>query len=707
MNAIAQPMPQNGAVAAGQVAAGVAGKPIDPKIAEIKARLADAMKDYFANAPRLEIAAKLMTKVSDYYDYVRECGRWSLWKKCYDNFYMGERTGGELGKQGEQDELTTMAANHFANIIDHIINQTTSQRPEFEPRAVNTDWESQAQTYVARGVLDYYNREKHLDRHLKKGVEHAVVFSEGFLFAGWDPKIGEDYMPDPDDADAPTLKAGDIVFKNFMPIHVVREVGKLSAASNNWHILVDFKNKYDMAAKYPDLADRIVKLSISNEDRENFFFKNWEVKESDDIAVYTFVHDKSPAVPEGRLVEFLSGDLVTIDSPLPYDDVPIYRICPKDQEGTGFGYTVAFDMLVIQQAINALYSTITTNQEQFGVQNIAMPKGGGINVKQLIGGLNLVEYDPALGKPEALDLLKTPKEVFEFISKLETLMETIAGVNSVVRGQPEASLKSGAALALIASQAIQFNSGLQQAYAQLLEDSGTCIVKILQRYANVPRMALIAGKSQRALMRAFSKKDIAKISRVAVDMGNPLSRTTAGKLQIADTLMDKGLIKTAEEYLTVLNTGKLEPLIEGQTAQILLIRAENESLGNGEAAPVLATDDHRLHIIEHQTILASPEARRDAKVVQTALEHIQEHIVQLKSADPILLSLYGQPIVPPAGGPGGPPPPPPPGGGSGTPPPPASEVLSNENPINKEAADLPSMPKNPASGEKFSPAAGQ
>lgn len=697
--------------AAAAIPIGAMSGGVDPRIAEMKKRVAGAMIKYFANKPRAEVAADLMKKVTGYYDYVREVGRWGLWKRCYDNYYMGERTGGMIGKIGEQDELSTMPANHFRNIAEHIINQTTSQRPEYEPRAVNTDWDSQAQTYVARGVLDYYNRENHLDRHLKKGVEHATVYAEGFFMEGWDPKIGDDYMPDPDN-EGRTLKTGDITFRNYAPHHVIREVGKLSSAGNTWYIVVDFKNKYDMAAKYPDLADRIVGLSITDEERENFFFKKWEVTDSDDIAVYTFVHDRTPAVPEGRFVEFVSSEIVTIDSPLPFDGLPLYRICPADQEGTGFGYTILFDLLPIQQAINALYSTVVTNQEQFGVQNIAMPKGGGINVKQLLGGLNLVEYDPALGKPEALELLKTPAEVFNFIKQLETLMETISGVNSVVRGQPEASLESGAALALIASQAIQFNSGLQQAYAQLLEDSGTGIIKILQRYANVPRMALIAGKSQRALMRAFSKKDIAKISRVVVDMGNPLSRTTSGKLTIADTLMDKGLIKTAEEYLTVLNTGKLEPLYEGQTSQILLIRAENEALGEGKKVPVLMTDDHRLHIIEHQTVLASPEARQDAKVVTTSLAHIQEHINQLKTADPVLLSLYGQPVMPPGmgGGPGGPPPPPAggptPKGGGPTPPAP-SEITDTQPPTNSDFADMPSMPKNPATGEKFSPAAGQ
>ena len=52
-------------------------------------------------------------------------------------------------------------------------------------------------------------------------------------------------------------------------------------------------------------------------------------------------------------------------------------------------------------------------------------------------------------------------------------METLSGVNSVARGNPEASLQSGTALAMVQSQALQFMSGLQQSYIQLIEDVGT------------------------------------------------------------------------------------------------------------------------------------------------------------------------------------------------------------------------------------------
>src|SRR5690606_32152609 len=143
---------------------------------------------------------------------------------------------------------------------------------------------------------------------------------------------------------------------------------------------------------------------------------------------------------------------------------------------------------------------------------------------------------------ESLNLTNTPAEIFNFMGMLEKLGETLSGVNSVARGNPEASLKSGAALALVQSQAIQFSMGLQQSFAQLVEDAGTGTIEILQDFASVPRVAFIAGKSNRPLMKNFKGSDLDAIKRVTVDMGNPLTRTTAGKVNLADTMLERNLI---------------------------------------------------------------------------------------------------------------------------------------------------------------------
>ena len=122
-----------------------------------------------------------------------------------------------------------------------------------------------------------------------------------------------------------------------------------------------------------------------------------------------------------------------------------------------------------------------------------------------------LEGNSQAGKPEAMNFTQTPAEVFRFIEMLKSEMETISGVNSVARGNPEASLKSGTALALVQSMALQFISGLQQQYVQLVEDVGTGLISMLRDFAQVPRIAMIAGKANQSyIAEEFSGDDLSQ-----------------------------------------------------------------------------------------------------------------------------------------------------------------------------------------------------
>ena len=259
-----------------------------------------------------------------------------------------------------------------------------------------------------------------------------------------------------------------------------------------------------MAAKYSDLEDRILEDSADMLELARTTTINYlALEDSDNIPVYTLIHRPTPALPQGRYCQVLDNGTVLLDGPLPYKEAHIYRIAPDEEDGTIFGYSVSMDLLPMQEGLDVLYSTAMTNQATFGVQNVLVPKGSDLSVSQVAGGLNLMEFDNKAGEPKALNLTQTPAEIFNFMGMIEKLMETISGVNSVARGNPEASLKSGAALALVQSMAIQFSQNLQRAYAQLIEDTGTGTINILKDFAATPRVAAIAGKSNRPLMKEF------------------------------------------------------------------------------------------------------------------------------------------------------------------------------------------------------------
>jgi hypothetical protein len=256
--------------------------------------------------------------------------------------------------------------------------------------------------------------------------------------------------------------------------------------------------------------------------------------------------------------------------------------------------------------------------------------------------------------------------------------------------------------------AIQFNQQLQEAYIELLEDVGTSTIEILQDYAEVPRVAAIAGKYNRSYVEEFSGKDLANIDRVIVDAGNPMMQTVAGKMELATQMLQAGFIKMPDELLSVINTGNLQPMVQGKSAELLQLAQENEELKAGRGVQVIITDDHALHLMEHKSVLADPEARKDPEMVQATLSHMQEHITFLKSPDyQDLLHLLGQPALgappaPPGGAPAGPSAPGM-GGNAALPGPPEANANSQ---VASMQPSQPSQPKNAMTGQEFNPTTG-
>jgi hypothetical protein len=317
----------------------------------------------------------------------------------------------------------------------------------------------------------------------------------------------------------------------------------------------------------------------------------------------------------------------------------VFRIAPSTIMGTPYGYTPMFDVFPIQEGINSLYSTIMTNQNAFGVQNLFVPRDSDIAIASLQAGMNIIEGN---SKPEPINFTQTPGEVFKFLEMLIQTAETISGVNSVARGNPEASLKSGTALALVQSMSLQFMSGLQQSYVKMIEDVGTALITMLKDFAVTPKVVALVGKNNRPLLKEFTGEEISSINRVVVDVGNPLSKTIAGRVQMAEQMLQMNMFKNPQEYLQVINTGRLDAMFEGEMNELFLIRSENERLLDGENPQATALDQHRMHIQEHKSVLADPDLRKDPTLVTNTLNHIQTHINYLRTADPDLLMLIGE-----------------------------------------------------------------
>ena len=131
-----------------------------------------------------------------------------------------------------------------------------------EARAVNTDYKSLAQTYIANGVLDYYMREKHLESCLKKAAEMAIVLGAGFVKLDWNATAGEAYDADPETGEM--VYEGELEFTNLSPFDVVVD-GTKETWNNEWILTRSFQNRYNLISKYPELKDKLLGAKPKNQ----------------------------------------------------------------------------------------------------------------------------------------------------------------------------------------------------------------------------------------------------------------------------------------------------------------------------------------------------------------------------------------------------------------------------------------------------------
>ncbi len=635
--------------------------------------------DYWATREGPDIVSSMHEQVKKYCSHIDESGRRSLWHRSHCAYYGLDSKGNwqnaaAVSFGGEQGENVLMRVNHYRSLHDHILVLTTGSRPSFTARSANGDYKSQAQTQLAEGILDYYLTTK-LENQAKQCAAYAVRYSEGWLFVGWDANDGdpvntsevpatEDGEPVVDEQGQPVMEqkveySGDVLTRVYKPEDIARDVTGSDQDECQWVIAHRRVSRWDLASKYPEHESAILSAPEWASPYDRYEGGVARKMGGELVSVFELWHDITDAMPDGRMV-LTCGEAVLMDVPLPFEELPFIPMCPAYEDGTPFGYSGHFDLLALQEAYDAAYSTILTNHDAFARQTIWAAKGSGFSARDL-DGMTLVESDEP---PQVLNLLQAQAESYKLLETIKNDMEQLSGINSVARGEPQASLKSGSALALVHSMAVQYNAGIQHGYAKLFEKMGTMLISRLKTFAQSKRMAEITGKRGRALLVEFKGDDISDIQRVVVELGSAILRTSAGRKELADKFFEFGQgAMTFDQYLEVMSTGRLDPVLERPQAARMNVIRENESLMEGQPAIAMVTDNHQEHISEHLSLLDDPSVRSDGLLSAMVLEHVQHHANLWVQADPVLLAATGQqpapapmtqPMPPPMVGGGGP-----------------------------------------------------
>lgn len=583
---------------------------------------------YWAMAPGDEIAKEIKAVWSDYHRWLQTSGQKYLIQTCYDAFYNFDQGG--FGLQKSQDGSSAkLKVQHLKSIVERIHSLVTQAKLSYDVKSNKSDAGSMVTADFGRGLLEYIGNTKGMDGVSSDLVKVGLVCLDSYVYAPWNFIQGERVRDN--------QFTGDQEFKVLTRFDVASHK---KLRNSPFYIVRELLNRYDLMAQYPDKADKILSVGSLTEDEYLIKPSDSENDDNDEmVEVYTLLHNKTLALPEGRMT-VICGDEVLDDVRLPYRKMPVVHFQPDKIQDTVCGDSPITSLVSIQEGIDALYGAVISNNLNYAKQNVWSPSP--IQVERLSEGFsNIVSAQ----EPKALQLVASSPETYKLIEALQSQQQVLSGIGNVARSNPEASLKSGTSLALMLSIAVQHVDSVQKAYATSVGELASVVIANHQQFASEPRLIEIGGVSKKSFVKSFTGEDLEGITRVACDVGNPLTQNMAGRMELTNNMMQMGVLKDPKLIVEFMRTGQVESLTEDQFKDSILIRLENEMMLRGEAPTVMNTDNHPQHILEHKDIASDPEIRNNPQLMELLSQHIIDHLDANKNMDMDLAAILGlQPL---------------------------------------------------------------
>jgi hypothetical protein len=350
------------------------------------------------------------------------------------------------------------------------------------------------------------------------------------------------------------------------------------------------------------------------------------------------------------------GDVVLWDVPCPLaNGLPITPICSARYFDTPIGYPESSDLLSIQEMIDELLSQWASNVLKFGNQNMWGSDGVEFDPVKFAQGGSYFTLKEGQEPPKVIDFNPVPEGTRYLLEYLPTRMSEIDGMNSVVRGAPEANITSGVFASLMQSIAEKFIGATQAAYDFALNEVGNNTLDLIRSNASTKFLVRVSGDSNLPYMKYFTAGDFEGVHSVYVERQSPVMNSIGGRFEVFDKVINlPPPLRRAAVHM--LKTGDDEAFTEADESATILIRAENEMMMRGQPAMVSKTDDPKMHAPEHRTALdrlrtqGPPQDPQEFQLWNAAImafvRHIDEHAVTWAQTDPVFAAVLGLPIPP-------------------------------------------------------------
>lgn len=608
-------------------------------------------------------------KRANYYAAAEAKGLRRMWEIAYCQYYglnpnaLGDMATQTLAFVGANNEFLRFRINELRSFIKQQISMVLGERAAFKAMGVNTDYSTLAQIQSSDQVIGYLYQTGSGDHLERDAFEANAVCGMGAAHVRWDWDGGDELdieLPHPDGAMVYDFQTGQPVpetistrARSGMPTascHYPWESPCDPAVRGRnkhaWRSIRERVCKYELAAEYPEFAEELYAMQFAHDDYtvHQLFGLNLNNSNDDDIMLDHVYVAPCKLLPRGRYLG-IAQDLILWDEESPIDGIPIVDFCTSRYMGSQFAYCDNWDLIAVQEMRDQLCSDAASNFTKFGRPMIVADEGLQLDQRLLSRGHYIWTKPPTSDPPSAVEIKPMPPGFMDFLTYLHARDESITQQNSVTRGNPDKNITSGQMAALFHSNSLEFRNIDQAELYAFRKELANMYLDMVRRYAQAPFLAEVAGASERPYLKEISKESLSGIKRVLIEPVSSLSKSTAGRLTVAEILMKVEDPRMRAALLKGIETGQWGDLCKKERNSDIRITWENEQLSRGVPCRVLATDNPFEHLPGHLSDIdsRSEELNANPAAAQAYLEHCMEHLNQYGMLNPNLARVLGIP----------------------------------------------------------------
>jgi hypothetical protein len=601
------------------------------------------LQGYWALSKAQDLADAVLSKEREYFDAARRRGLDRIWQIAYAQAFGTDPMNPQdfatqtLSYVGPEGKALRFRINEPRSLVAQANILARGERVAFKCLALNSDLGAGAQVEIAQQIVQYLYSENIGTSRETELMDAGAWFGAGFWWTTWDADGGDDVDVEKMTDLGPTKvkqRSGAPRTTTLFPWEYCQEP---YAKDPMWGIVRERMSKYELAAEFPALADKIIGVNNirSQQGLAEMFLYDVDAATTDDVIVRHFYLKPCRAAKYGRYCGVLE-DMVLWDRPCPHPKkIPIVEYCPYRYFGTRFAYAKSWDILSLQEAVDELVSQMLTNFMTFGRQNVFVPAGTNFDEDALADGQNIFTIPSGSTGPVALALAAMPEGANWLIEFCYQRMNSIMGMNAVARGESDETVKSGTHAALRDSLAIRFQNSEHAAFVNAQEEQANLSLDMTRQYSQTDFVVEIAGAGEESYLKQFAKSSVAGVRKVRVAVVSPMMQSQAGRLE---TFMAVSKLPKEERAGAIrgIEMGDFTGFTEKPKTTDMLIRFENEQMLKGIVVKPVAGENPMLHMPEHwsalEKILAQPEP--DPVAVKVLTDHMFGTIQTWQGSNP-------------------------------------------------------------------------